>query len=163
MKRLLITPVLICLLTACSNPHEMVFKSGDMTQTLAEGKSDLPADFKDFIFPNATTAGSVSAEGANNEQSKFLMLSCKSAGDTVSKWYQDKLKSNNWKVLSIDNQPKLISVVGHKGNSELNIMITEDNGTTNISLSIANQVDDNTSDDSSHENYVPDKTTPPTD
>ena len=163
MKKLLALPLLISLLTACGNPHQMVYKSGDMTQTLAEGKSALPDEFKDYIFPGATTAGSVSAQGENAEESKFLMLSCKSSADTVSKWYQDKLKSNNWKIITVDNQPKVISLVGHKDHTEFNIMIAEDNGTSSISLSLANQVEDNANtDDSNHENYVPDKTNPPT-
>jgi hypothetical protein len=164
LAKLLAVLLFIGLLTACGNPHQLVFKSGDMTQTLAEGKSAMPDDFKDFVFPDATAAGSVSAQGDNNEQSKFLMLSCKRSADTVSKWYQDKLKSNNWKMINVQEQPKLISLVGHKGDSELNIMITEDNGTTSISLSLANQVEDNANnDETNRENYAPNKATPPTD
>ena len=163
MKKLLTLPLILILLTGCGNPHQLTYKSGDMTETLDEGKSAVPEEFKDYVFPGATTAGSVSAEGENNEESKFLMLSCKQPTDTVSKWYQDKLKSNKWKTISVDNQTKVISLVGHKDGADFNVMITEDNGITSISLSLANQVEDNASDDNNHENYAPNKTYPPTD
>ncbi len=152
-----------CLLYSCGNAKEVSYKSSGVTQTFTEGKASVSKDFESYIYPDATTAGSVSAEGENEEQSKFLMLTSKASLDTVSKWYRDKLKEEQWKIVNQQEQPKLISITGCKNNTELNVMITEENGSTSISLSIAKQVDSNESDENKSENYVPNKDTPPTD
>ena len=92
------------------------------------------------------------------------MLSCNQPVTVVSKWYQDKLKSSNWKTITVDEQPKLISLVGHKDGTEFNIRAAEDGETTNISLSLEKQVEDTTNtDETNRENFVPDKAIPPTD
>ncbi len=161
--KLLIIGGSISVLSACGNPQQVVFKSSGTTETFSQGQSAIPKDFENLVYPDATTAGSVSAEGdSNNEQSKFLMLSSKSPVDKVSKWYQDQLKKENWKMNSPQEQPKLISLTGHKDGTELNIMITEDNGATSISLSIAQQ-SEGAYNEENHENELPNKTTPPTD
>jgi hypothetical protein len=92
------------------------------------------------------------------------MLSCKNSADVVSKWYQDKLKANNWKMVTVagNSPPKIISLVGHKDNTEFNIMIAEDTDKTSISLSLANQVEDNSNVDENNQNFVPDKANPAT-
>ncbi len=158
--RFLFPAILLC---SCSSPKEVSFKSGGVTQTFTQGKSAISTDFENYIYPDATTSGSVSAEGENDEQSKFLMLSSKSPIESVRKWYQDKLKSENWKIVNQQAQPKLISITGSKNNTELSVMITEDNNNTSISLSLSKQVDSNYNDDSNRENFVPNKDTPPTD
>lgn len=151
------------LLCSCSNAKEVSFKSGGVTQTFAQGKEAVSTDFENYIYPDATTSGSVSAEGDNDEQSKFLMLSSKSPIESISKWYQDKLKIESWKIVNKQEQPKLISITGSKNNTELSVMITGDNDNTSISLSLSKQVDSNYNDDSNRENFVPNKDTPPTD
>lgn len=162
--RLLIACGLIGILTSCGNPQQVVFKSSGTTETFTQGQSATPKDFQNLIYPDATTAGSVSADGDNNdEQSKFLMLSSKSSVDTVSKWYQEQLKKEQWKMSKPQEQPKLISLTAHKDGAELNIMITEDSGATSISLSIAQQSDTVYNEENSHENDQPNKNTPPTD
>jgi hypothetical protein len=153
----------IILLCACSPAKEVSFKSAGVTQTFSQGTMAISPDFKDYIYPDATTSGSVSADGENNEESKFLMLSSKSPIESVSKWYRDKFKSENWKIANQQEQPKLISITGSKDKTELSVMITEDNNNTSISLSLAKQVDGNYNDDKNGENFVPNKDTPPTD
>ena len=64
-----------CLLGGCSKEGAVTFNSGGMTHTFAEGKDATPKDFILPIYPGATTTGSVSAEGTDQEESKFLMLS----------------------------------------------------------------------------------------
>ena len=157
--------ILFCvsLISACGNSKQVVFKSSGVTQTFTEGKTAIPKEFENYVFPDATTSGSVAAEGDNQEQSEFLMLSSKSPVTSVSKWYREKLKSDGWKITSLQEQPKLISVTGRKDNTELNIMVTEDNNVTSISLSIAKQIDGVETDDNKSENYTPNKDTPPTD
>lgn len=157
--RLAFPAILLC---SCNNPKEVSFKSAGMTQTFSQGTSAISPDFQNYIYPDATTSGSVSAEGENDEQSKFLMLSSKSPMEAVSKWYKEKLKSENWKIVNQQEQPKLISITGSKANIELSIMLTEDNNTS-ISLSMAKQVDSNYNEDTSRENFAPNKETPPTD
>jgi len=154
---------LASLLSSCSNTKEVVYKSNGVTQTFKEGKTAVPKDFEDYVFPDATTSGSVSAEGENDEQSKFLMLSSKSSVEAVSKWYKDRFKSSHWKIINLQEQPKLISITGRKDSTELNVMVTDDNGSTSISLSIAEQVDANYTDENNHENYTPNKEIPLTD
>ena len=153
----------VTLLCACSNQKEVSFKSGGVTQTFSQNTSAISDDLKDYIYPDATTSGSVSAEGENDEQSKFLMLSSKNSIETVSKWYRDKFKSANWKIVNLQEQPKLVSLTGCKNNTELSVMITEDNNNTSISLSLAKQMEGNYNDDSNSENFIPNKDTPPTD
>jgi len=151
------------LLCACNSAKEVSFKSGGVTQTFSQEASKTSLAFENYIYPDATTSGSVSADGENDEQSKFLMLTSKSPIDSVSTWYKDKLKTDNWKIVSQQEQAKLISITGAKNNSELSIMITEDGGITNISLSIAKQVEGNYNEDTTRENFTPNKDTPPTD
>jgi hypothetical protein len=152
----------ISLLFGCAQEKEVTFRSGGMTHTLAEGNAGVPKEFEKLIYPNAVATGSVSAEGDNEEQSKFLMLSCSDSLPMVSKWYQDALKTENWQVDKVQNMPKLVSISGHKDNLEINAMIAEDGPKTTISLSAGKQVD--TSEDKEpSENYTPDKVNPPTD
>lgn len=151
------------MLFACGNSKEVVFKSSGVTQTFAEGKSGIPKDFENYIYPDATTTGSVSAEGENDEQSKFLMLTSKTSPEIVSKWYRDKLKSEQWKMVNQPEQSKVTSITGCKNDTEFNVMVTEESGTTSISLSIAKQIDDTENDENKSENYQPNKDTPPTD
>jgi len=154
---------LVSLLFACGNSEQVVFKSSGVTQTFSEGKSAIPKDFESYVYPDATTSGSVSAEEANDEQSKFLMLSSKTTFDDVSKWYQDKLKSEHWKIVSNQEQSKVMTLTGSKDNTELSVMITEDSGITNISLSIDKQGTRAENDETKSETDAPNKDTPPTD
>ncbi len=155
--------VLVSSICACSNSKQVVFKSGGLVETSTEGKTAIPKEFENYVFPDATTSGSVAAEGDNQEQSKFLMLSSKSSLDIVSKWYREKLKSDQWKITNILDQAKLISITGRKNNTELNVMLTEDNNATSISLSFAEQLDNVENDENNHENFTPNKDVPPTD
>jgi hypothetical protein len=157
---LLLPAILLC---ACGSAKEVSFKSGGVTQTFSQGPSNNPSDSQNYIYPGATASGSVSAEGENEEQSKFIMLSTQSSMATVSKWYKEKFSSDNWKIVNEQEQPKLVSITGAKDNSEMSVMISDDNGKTNISLSLAKQVDSNYADDTKNENFVPNKDTPPTD
>jgi hypothetical protein len=146
----------------CAQQQEISFKSGGMTHTIAPGNSAVPKEFEKLVYPESVATGSVSAEGDNEEQSKFLMLSSTNSMPTVSKWYQDELKAQNWQVDKVQDMPKLVSISGHKDAMEVNVMIAEDGAKTTISLSAGKQVD--TSEDKEpSENYTPDKVNPPTD
>lgn len=155
--------VVLIQLSGCNNSEQVSFKSGGMTHTMAQGPNAIPKDFAELVYPEATTAGSVSAEGNNEEQSQFLMLSSASPVSSVSKWYQDQLKQQNWKVDKVQDMPKLVSISGHKDKVEVNVMIAEDGQKTTISLSTGSQVDGANEDKVPAENYTPDKLNPPTD
>jgi hypothetical protein len=159
---------LLCLLPVfaicgCSNNGEVTFKSGGTTQTFAEGKTSVPKEFEALVYPQSTTTGSVSADGDNQEQSKFLMLSSTSTPEVVSNWYQTELAKQNWKVDKVQGMPKLISITGHKDDTDVNVMIAEDGGKTTISLQAGKQGDTVNDDKEPAENYAPDKVNPPTD
>lgn len=152
------------LLCSCGSPKEVSFKSAGVTQTFTPGSSAVSITFEKFIYPGATTSGSVSAEGENSEESQFLMLTSKDPIEKVSKWYQEKFKAENWKITGQQEQTKLISITGTKENTELSAMLTEDNGHTSISLSMDKQTNSNDfGDENNKENFVPNKETPPTD
>jgi hypothetical protein len=153
-------------LTSCGNQQEVSFKSGGMTHTFAEGKAAIPKDFDKLVYPEASTTGSVSAEGDNDqEQSKFLMLSSNDPTDQISKWYQDQLKAASWSVDKVETASKIVSISGHKTNLEINVMIAQEGPKTSISLSLGKPLDGaaEEKDSTSNENYTPDKVTPPTD
>lgn len=152
----------LCALGGCGQQQEVSFKSGGMTHTMAQGNSAIPKEFEKLVYPDAVITGSVSAEGSNEEQSKFLMMSSSNSLDTVRKWYQEQLKNQDWQVDEVQDKAKVVSISGHKDNLEVNVMIAEDSPKTTISLSAGKQVD--TSEDKEPaENYTPDKVNPPTD
>lgn len=157
--------ILFCLYAtgACSNQGEVSFKSGGTTQTFAEGKTAVPKEFEPLVYPQSVTTGSVSADADNQEQAKFLMLTSTNSPETIGKWYQDQLAKQNWKVDKVQDMSKLISITGHKDDTEVNVMIAEDGGKTTISLQAGKQGDNVNDDKEPAENYVPDKATPPTD
>lgn len=160
---LVVSLSLIFCLVGCSQQQEVSYKSGGMTQTMAHGKNAVPQEFAELVFPDATTTGSVSAEGENAEQSKFLMLSCSDSVANVAKWYQEQLKNQKWQIDKVQDMPKLVSISGHKDDLELNVMVAEDNNKTTISLSAGKQVDGSSEDKEAVQNYTPDKLNPPTD
>jgi hypothetical protein len=158
----LILPLIACSLAACSNSKDVTYKSGGMTHTIAQGEGSIPAEFKALIYPDAQPTGSVSADGNDQEQSKFVMLQAKAAGDDVSKWYQEQLQNNGWTVGNVQSSADVISISAQKKDIEMNVMIDEDQGKTTINLSLAKTVDQ-VPDESESENFVPDKVAPPTD
>jgi hypothetical protein len=152
--------------SACSNTEKVSYKSGGMTHTWAEGKAAVPKEFEKLVYPDASTTGSVSADGDNDEQSKFLMLTSTKSTEDVSQWYQDQLKNSEWKVDKVEvitETPKLISISGHKADLEMNVMIAEEGAKTTISMSAGKSLDENNENKEPSENYTPDKVTPPTD
>jgi hypothetical protein len=152
-------------LGACSQDGSAKYESGGMTQTFAEGKEAVPKDFLLPVYPGATATGSVSAEGAGQEESKFLMLSSTDSLDKVSDFYQNTLKDNGWTIDKVDTDaPKVVSISAHMKNTEANVMLADDGGKTTISLSAGNAGDTSKEDtESNQENYKPDKANPPTD
>jgi len=162
-KSFIIGFVLLVSLQGCLQQQQVSFRSGGMTHTIAQGKSAVPKEFEALVYPDAVATGSVSAEGDNDEQSKFLMLSSSNAVSTVSKWYQDELKVQNWQEVKVQDMPKLVSISGHKEDLEINVMIAEDGPKTTISLSAGKQVDTSSEAKEPIENYTPDKANPPTD
>jgi len=156
----------LLVVSACSSPDKVAYKSGGMTHTWAEGKAAVPKEFEKLVYPDASTTGSVSADGENEEQSKFLMLTSTKSPEEVSQWYQDQLKNSEWKVDKVEvltETPKLISISGHKADLEMNVMIAEENAKTTISMSAGKSLDENNENKEPSENYTPDKVTPPTD
>jgi hypothetical protein len=154
-----------CLTHGCSKEGAVTFNSGGMTHTFAEGKDAVPKDFILPMYPGATTTGSVSAEGTDQEESKFLMLSTSDTLEKVSEFYQNSLKDKGWTVDKVDTDaPKVVSISAHLKDTEANVMLADDAGKTTISLS-AGKVGDTSKEDSesNSENYKPDKLNPPTD
>jgi len=152
----------VALLSACSNQKEVSYKSGGMTQTFAEGKDSVPKDLSNLIFDKATPTGSVSGQDSK-EESKFVMLSTSAPTEEVSQWYQDTLKKQGWEIENIQEQEKVVSIAGKKKDMDVNVMITEDDGKTTISLSESKSGEGQQPEEQPDENYTPDKVTPPTD
>jgi hypothetical protein len=152
-------------LAGCGNDKEAVYKSGGMTHTLAEGKDAIPKDFPLPLYPNASSTGSVSAQGAGDEQTKYLMISTPDSLDKVSEYYQGELKNTGWEVGQVETSPKLVSISATKKSQDLdsNVMIAEDGGKTTISLQSTKSVEIKKEDEEPSENYTPNKVTPPTD
>ena len=161
-RTVLCTLILIGLLGSCANQKDVSFKSGGMTQTIAEGKDAIPKDFPLPIYPGATTSGSVSASGKDDE-SQFLMLSTVDPIDKVSQFYQLQLKDKGWEIDSVNTEPKIVSIDAHKGTVQANALLADDSGKTTISLQLGKASDVKDDSESSSENYHPDKVTPPTD
>lgn len=162
-KQILLVLFSVGAICGCSNQDHVSFKSGGTTQTFVEGKTAVPKEFETLVYPQSTPTGSVSADADNQEQAKFLMLSSTNSAETISKWYEHELASQNWKVDKVQDMAKLISITGHKENTEVNVMIAEDGGKTTISLQAGKQGDNVNDDKEPAENYTPDKVTPPTD
>jgi hypothetical protein len=157
--------VSLCLfLSACGNDKEATYKSGGMTHTMAEGKDAVPKDFPLPLYTGAAPTGSVSAEGAGDEQSRFLILSTTDSLDKVSEWYQSELKNTGWNV-EVQVMPKLVSISATKKEKDLdaNVSLADDGGKTTISLQSTKSVEIKKEDEEPTENYTPNKVTPPTD
>jgi hypothetical protein len=152
------------LLSACGNDKEATYKSGGMTHTMAEGKDAVPKDFPLPLYTGAAPTGSVSAEGAGDEQSRFLILSTTDSLDKVSEWYQSELKNTGWNV-EVQVMPKLVSISATKKEKDLdaNVSLADDGGKTTISLQSTKSVEIKKEDEEPTENYTPNKVTPPTD
>ena len=152
-------------LVGCGNDKEAVYKSGGMTHTMAEGKDAVPKDFPLPLYPNAAPTGSVSAQGAGDEQTKYLILSTPDSIDKVSEYYQGELKSAGWDVGNVQVAPKLVSISATKKDKDLdsNVMIADDGGKTTISLQSTKSVEIKKEDEEPSENFTPNKVTPPTD
>lgn len=155
------------MLSGCSSSdnNSVSFNSGGMTHKMAEGKDSVPKDFVLPVYPGATATGSVSADGMDQEQSKFLMLSTADSLDKVNEYYQSALKDKGWTIDKVDaDQPKIVSITAHSKDMEGNIFLADDNGKTTINLSAGKSGDTSKEDaESQSENYSPDKTNPPTD
>lgn len=161
---LILATVSVAALGSCASQKEVTFKSGGMTHTFAEGKDAVPKDFTLPIYPNATTSGSVSAGGDDQEQAQFLMLTTPDPLDKVSEFYQQKFKDTGWQLDKVEPSNKLVSIDAHKDKLQANAELVDDGGKTTISLQCS-RLSDNPKDESESaaENYKPDKVTPPTD
>jgi hypothetical protein len=159
------TLAILLMISGCADKNAVSFTSGGMTHTFAEGKDSVPKDFILPVYPGATATGSVSADGTDQEQSKFLMLSTIDSLDKVSEYYQSALKDKGWTIDKVDaDQPKIVSITAHTKQMEGNIFLADDNGKTTISLSAGKSGDTSKEDaESQSDNYSPDKTNPPTD
>ncbi|HEY9773234.1 MAG TPA: hypothetical protein V6C81_05445 [Planktothrix sp.] len=155
----------VAVMSGCSQQDKVSFSSGGMTHTFAEGKDAVPKDFLLPIYPGATATGSVTADGGDQDQSKFLMLSTPDQMDKVSDYYQNTLKDKGWSIDKVDTDaPKVVSISVHQKDVEGNVMLADDNGKTTISLSAGKSSDTSKEDtESNSENYQPDKVNPPSD
>ena len=156
---------ILFIVSGCGDNNAVSFNSGGMTHTFAEGKDSVPKDFVLPVYPGATATGSVSADGTDQEQSKFLMLSTTDPMDKVSEYYQSALKDKGWTIDKVDaDQPKIVSITAHTKQMDGNIFLADDGGKTTISLSAGKSGDTSKEDaESQSENYSPDKANPPTD
>jgi hypothetical protein len=133
---------------------------------LPRDKTPFPKDFPLPIYPGATTSGSVSAGGEDQEHSQFLMLSSNDSMDKISEYYQGQLKDKGWEIDKVDTSPKLVSIDAHKDKLQANAELVEDSDSdkTTISLQVSQQSDNPKEDsEAAAENFKPDKVTPPTD
>jgi hypothetical protein len=162
---LLASSAALSLLAGCSPQDSVSFKSGGMTHTFSEGKDAIPKDFVLPVYPGASATGSVSAEGNDQEESKFLMLSTADAMDKVSEYYQSALPQKGWTVDKVDtDSPNMVSITAHLNDTQGNVMLAVDAGKTTISLSVSKTGDTSKEDaESNSENYQPDKVNPPSD
>jgi hypothetical protein len=152
----------VLILSACGPAKEVTFKSGGMTHTFAEGKNAIPKDFPLPIYTGASPTGSVSAEGNEEEQSKFLMLSSPDPVDKISDFYQNELKARGWEITNVQTLPRIVSISAQQKDMDGNVMITDDGGKTTISLSVG-KTGSEKPDETENENFSPNKVTPPTD
>jgi hypothetical protein len=152
-------------ITGCSSDKEATYKSGGMTHTMAEGKDAIPQDFPLPIYNGSSPTGSVSAQGSDSEQTKYLMLSTADSIDKVSEFYQSELKNAGWNIENVQVAPKLVSISATKKDKDLdsNVLIADDGGKTTISLQSTKSVEIKKEDDEPTENFSPNKVTPPTD
>lgn len=150
------------IMSGCAPAKEVSYKSGGMTHTIVQGEDGMPKEFSKLIYPNAKADGSVSAEGNDQEQSNFVMLSSTSPVDDISEWYQKQLKENQWQITSVQTLPRMVSISGQKGDVEMNVMIADDGDKTTINLALGKTVD-GVPDENEIRNFIPDKVTPPTD
>ncbi len=163
---LLVAAISAVSLSSCGNQKEVSFKSGGMTHTFAEGQDAIPKDFPLPIYPGATTSGSVSAGGEDQEHSQFLMLSSNDPMEKISEFYQAQLKDTGWEIDKVDTSPKLVSIDAHKDKLQANAEMVEDSDSdkTTISLQVSQQSDNPKEEsEAAAENFKPDKVTPPTD
>jgi hypothetical protein len=136
-----------------------------MTHTMAEGKDAVPKDFPLPLYAGAVPTGSVSAQGADDEQTKYLILSTSDSIDKVSEYYQGELKNTGWNIENVQVTPKLVSISATKKDKDLdsNVLIADDGGKTTISLQSTKSVEIKKEDEEPTENFSPNKVTPPTD
>lgn len=143
---------------------EISFSSGGMTHTFAQGKDAFPKDFPLPLYPDATTTGSVSAEGSTSkEHSKFLMLSSTDSVEKVSNFYSEQFKSNGWTLADQQTSGNLRNISASKADMEANVMVSGDGGKTTISLAISEGPKDHADEPDDSSNFEPNKLTPPTD
>lgn len=149
-------------LTSCSkNDKEVSFTSGGMTHTFAEGKETKLKDFALPIYPNAQPTGSVTAQGADDENSSFMMLSSADSLSQVSDFYTQKLKEDGWTVNATTTMPKMVNISASRKNMEANVMVGLDSEKTTITLAVSKELQGVPK--VSDEQYTPDKLNPPTD
>lgn len=159
-------PVLLS--SGCASDKVVSFTSGGMTHTFAEGKDAESKDFPIPSYPGATTTGSVSAQGKDEEQSKFMMLSTADPVEKVADFYHDSLTKDGWSIDKVQNPGaggKVAIISARKGKLEAQVMAADDAGKTTISLSLgeAGEITKEDTDATNSEDYKPDKVTPPTD
>ena len=148
---------------ACgSSNKEVSYKSGGMTHTFAEGQGSIPKNFPLPIYPGSSTTGSVSAETSeNSEDAQFLMLTSKEAPEKIADFYRKQLPSDGWKIENSQNIQHTINISATKDPYDAAVMLSSDGTQTRISLAVSKNTGDFST--PSGDEYVPDKTTPPTD
>lgn len=158
--------VLACLvlLSACGNKQEVSYKSGGMTQTVAEGQGSIPANFPLPIYPQASPTGSVSAQGQKgDEDSMFLILSTTDDINKVSDYYQKAFKADAWKLENSQTSPELVSLSVTKGNHDGSVTLSTDDSKKSTTISLAVSRIDESMQPADAESFSVNKLTPPTD
>jgi hypothetical protein len=163
---LLALPIAGASLGGCAMQESVTFKSNGTTETFTQGQAALSTSCPLPVYPGAKAAGSKVSEGDAKENDAVLMLRSKDSVDKVGQFYEQRLKTDGWKVESNTALPgNVINLSASKGDLEGNVMLAKDqDGQTSINLEVSHaaegqpgKVFTNT------QTLSPDKLNPPTD
>jgi len=132
-----------------------------MTHTFAEGSESKIKDFPLPIYPNAQPTGSVTAQGDDQENSSFMMLSSADSLSQVGDFYSQKLQEDGWTIHATTRMPKMVNISATRKDMEANVMVGLDSEKTTITLAVSKELEGVPK--VSDEPYTPDKLNPPTD
>ncbi len=147
--------------SACSQSPEVSYHSGGMTHTFAEGKGAVPDNLPVPVYPGATPSGSVSVQGSDDEDSKFVLLSSTDPVNKIADYYQEELKKAGWTVVSTQVLPALVNLAAKKQDLEASVMLSGDGQKTSISISVNKE--SKVTPVPTSQTFTPDKLNPPTD
>lgn len=157
---LVLLPFVLPALCSCGSNEQVSFKSGGLTQTMASGETAKKAGFPLPIYPNAQPTVSTSAS-RDDDSNHFMMLKSTDSVEKICTFYKEKLKDEGWEVSEQKLLPSLIKIDGSKRGEEASVMVSQDDTSTSISLTIATEIEGTPKVIDEH--FEIDKFNPPTD